>query len=86
MIDLGNDKKEKGAWWAPGIRIMGDVSTWIIVPIVVALVAGKALDAHYGTKPWIFLGLTGVGFLFTCYGFYKTVKDYVKKLKDEASK
>jgi F0F1-type ATP synthase assembly protein I len=83
------EKQEKklynnsGAWWAPAMRIMGDISSWIVVPIVLALIFGKMLDAHFGTKPILFLICAGVGFIFTCYGIFKTMKDYTKKLKKE---
>ena len=64
------------------MEIMSEISTWIIVPIVLALFGGKALDAHFGTKPIIFLALTGFAFLITCFGMYKVVKNYMKKLKE----
>ena len=46
-----NEKKlyNKGPWWKPGVELFSEISTWIIVPIVLALVFGKMLDAHYGT-------------------------------------
>ncbi|MFZ1019455.1 MAG: AtpZ/AtpI family protein [Minisyncoccia bacterium] len=77
-----NSSRQVGPWWAGAVRIMGDVSTWIVVPIVLALIVGKALDNHYHTKPTLFLICVGVGFLFTCYGIWKTMKDYTKKLKE----
>jgi len=80
------DNQNKGPWWKDGVRIMSDVSTWIIVPIVVALVAGKALDKHFGTKPILFFCLIGLAFLITCFGMYRTVKDYMRKLKDTENK
>ena len=67
------------------MELLSEVSTWIVVPIVCALVFGKMLDAHYGTKPVIFLIFAGLGFLVTCFGMYRVVKDYIKKIKDEAS-
>jgi F0F1-type ATP synthase assembly protein I len=70
-----------GPWWKPAMQILGDVSTWIVVPIVCALVFGKMLDAHYGTKPVIFLIFAGLGFLITCFGMYRAVKDYMKKIQ-----
>ena len=59
---------------------MSDVSTWVVVPIVGALVLGKFLDKRFGTEPVIFLVLAGLGFLLTCYGIFKITKDYMKKL------
>jgi F0F1-type ATP synthase assembly protein I len=71
-----------GPWWKPGMQIMSEVSTWIIVPIVLALVFGKMLDTHFGTKPRIFLVFAGLGFLATCLGIYRVMKNYIKKLKE----
>ncbi|MFA5931908.1 MAG: AtpZ/AtpI family protein [Candidatus Paceibacterota bacterium] len=71
-----------GPWWKPAMQIFSEVSTWIVVPVVLALIFGKMLDAHYGTKPIIFLSLTGVAFLFSCFKIFYVVKDYMKKLQD----
>ena len=73
-----------GPWWKPGVELFSEVSTWIVVPIVLALIAGKALDTHFGTKPVIFLALTGFAFLVTCYGVYRVIKNYIKKFPDQS--
>jgi F0F1-type ATP synthase assembly protein I len=80
---MEEDKKKlyNGPWWKPAIEILGEVSTWIVVPIVVALVFGKMLDAHYGTRPIIFLVFAGLGFLVTCFGMFRVIKNYMKKIK-----
>lgn len=75
-----------GPWWKPAMQIFSEVSTWIAVPIIVALVAGKALDRHYGTQPVIFLVFAGLGFLVTCFGMYRIVKNYVKKVQETDEK
>ena len=85
-INLNRETGSGGPWWKPGMQILSEVSTWIVVPIVVALVAGKTLDSHFGTKPIIFLVFAGVGFLVTCFGMYRVVKNYTKKLKDTENK
>lgn len=69
-------------WWKPGMEILSEVSTWIVVPIVLALVFGRMLDNYYGTKPIIFLCFAGLGFLITCFGMYRVIKNYIKKLED----
>jgi F0F1-type ATP synthase assembly protein I len=78
-----NEKKlERGnAWWIPAVSIFSEVSAWIAVPIILALIAGKALDKHYGTKPTFLLIMAGVGFLVTAYGIVKSVRNYVSKMK-----
>jgi len=72
---------QNGPWWKPGLEIFGQVSAWIVVPIVAALVMGKYLDARYETKPWIFLGLSGLGFLVTLFGLVRTVRTCIRKIE-----
>jgi len=70
-----------GPWWKQGVQVFSEVSTWIFVPIILALIAGKALDNHYGTKPVMLLTLAGVSFLISAYGIVKAVKNFTSKLK-----
>ncbi|MFA5791629.1 MAG: AtpZ/AtpI family protein [Candidatus Paceibacterota bacterium] len=81
MDGIENNQNNSGPWWKPGMQILSEVSTWIVVPIVLALIFGKMLDTHYGTKPIIFLVFAGLGFLVTCLGIFKAMKDYTKKLQ-----
>ena len=73
----------RGPWWKPAVQIFSEISTWIVVPIVLALIFGKMLDARYGTKPTIFISLVVVAFLFSCFKIVSVVKSYTKKLKDK---
>ena len=74
----------QGPWWKDGVQIFTQVSVWIVVPILLALFVGKKLDAHFGTKPIIFLILAGVGFLFSCFGIVRVINKYMKEIKDLA--
>ncbi len=76
-------RQDGGPWWKPGIQILSEVSTWIVTPVVFALIFGKMLDTHYQTKPIIFLIFAGLGFLITCFGMVKVVKNYMKKIQDK---
>ena len=69
--------------WKTAIDIMSRVSAWIIVPIIFALIIGKALDNRYGTDPWIFLGCSGLGFLISSYGIVRVIFKYMKTLEKE---
>lgn len=71
-----------GPWWRSGVQLFSEVSTWIALPIILALTIGKSLDNHYGTKPVIFLISVGVAFSVSSFKIYKTVKDYMKKLSE----
>ena len=71
-------------WWKPAFEVFGRVSVWAVVPIVAALIAGKWLDGRYGTRPWIFLGLSGIGFLISTFGIVYTIGKYLNKIAKEA--
>ena len=81
-----NLNNNSGPWWKQGVQVFSQVSVWIIVPILLALFVGKALDAHFGTKPIIFLVLAGMGFLFSCFGIMRVIKKYIKEITDLADK
>ena len=67
--------------WGEGLKLFAEISGSIAGPIVIALFAGKALDQHFGTKPWIFLILAVLGFIITIMGILKIVKKYKNKLE-----
>ena len=72
--------------WVGGVEIFSEISTWIVVPIVLALVLGKMLDRHFSTEPAIFLSLAGLGFAVTFFGIIRIVKNYLKKIKETENK
>ena len=80
---LMDESAPKEPWWKPAVEILGQVTTWIVVPIVAALILGKWLDGRYGTKPWIFLGLTGIGFVISTFGIVLIMGRYLRKLEKE---
>lgn len=82
MVNEDKQQNMSGPWWKPGLEVFSEVSTWIAVPIIMALISGKALDKHFGTKPVMLIILAGIGFLFSSYGIVKTVRKYMKKIKD----
>ncbi len=83
--DINNPNKNN-AWWKPAVEIFSRVSGSIIVPVVLALIIGKYLDNHFGTKPWIFLGLTLIAFIISSYSIIRTVSLYMKKIEEENKK
>ena len=86
-MDEKNKNLNKGNnWWKPGVEIFTQVSGWIAGPIILALIAGKALDTHFGTKPWIFLGLTGIAFLISSFGIVRVVAKYIKDISPDQSR
>ncbi|MEK9181458.1 MAG: AtpZ/AtpI family protein [Patescibacteria group bacterium] len=83
MVDVPQSSNTGGPWWKPAMQIFSEVSTWIAVPIILALIAGKALDQRYDTKPLMLLVLAGIAFLISAYGIVQSVRNYVKKIKEK---
>ncbi len=80
------EENKNKPYWEPAVEIFTQVSTWIVIPIVMALIFGKILAAHYGTSPVIFLVLAGVGFLVSCFGIVRVIRKYMKQIKDLGDK
>lgn len=59
------DKKNgmHGAWWQAGLALFMRLSSWIVGPILLAVIIGKYLDRKYHSEPWLFLLCTGVSFI-----------------------
>lgn len=68
--------------WKSAFSLFSEISTWVVVPIILALVLGKYLDGYFHTAPFIFLGFAAFGFLITIFGIVKVVGKYMKEIKD----
>ncbi len=75
----------KGVWWKPAVQVFSEISTWIAFPIILALIAGKALDKHFGTKPVMLLVSALLAFLISSFGIVRTTKKYAAKMLDKNS-
>jgi len=65
-------------WWGRGLSLFFRLSSWIVGPILVAVVIGKWLDRRYQTGPWLFLLAIGVAFVISTSGM---IKDSLRELK-----
>ena len=81
MIE-NNQKNQNKFDWRPALFVWVEISSWIAVPIVLALILGKWIDARLGSEPWGLICLACFGFLISSYGIVKAVKNYANKIKD----
>jgi F0F1-type ATP synthase assembly protein I len=70
--------------WTIALRVLGNLSGWIIGPIIIGLIVGKWLDRKYGTEPWLFLTTIGVCFLISMYGLVINALKEFKKIERES--
>ena len=62
--------------WKPVMIFYAKTTSWIVLPLVIGLIAGKFTESQ--TLFFLFL-ITGFG--ITCSGIYKEIKEYKKKLE-----
>jgi F0F1-type ATP synthase assembly protein I len=79
-----NQNENKKTNLGVALRIFGEVSAWVVAPIVLALILGKFLDRQFDTVPWIFLALTGLAFLVSIAGIWKILTKYIQAIEREA--
>ena len=76
--------KKSNNSWAIAI-LLGQVGVVTLVIILAALFGGLALDARFGTKPWITLGLLIISMPVTILLMVLIARRTAKKLKDSAT-
>ncbi|MBI5230089.1 MAG: AtpZ/AtpI family protein [Candidatus Magasanikbacteria bacterium] len=65
-----------------GLRIMGDFSATIAIPIVLLSWLGKRLDTRAGTAPIFLIAGFILAFTLSAISIYRKAKQYAKLYKD----
>lgn len=77
-------RPQEAQWWQPALLIFFEISAWIGIPAVLALVIGNWIDTTYNTAPRGYYISVVVAFLVTIIGFIKITKSakrVVEKMK-----
>jgi F0F1-type ATP synthase assembly protein I len=80
---MEDQRQPQAPWWQPGLILFSKLSTWIAIPILLALFVGKYLDKRFGTEPWLFLSFTGVSFIISTIGLVFESSKAMKKIEEE---
>lgn len=75
------DKKGED-WWRPAVFFYTKVTSWIIVPLIIAFFAGKFVTKSTGSQ-FLFFVFVFIAFCITCYGIYREIKIYKKELEND---
>jgi len=75
-----------GSWWRPAVAIFGEVTGWIVVPIIGALYLGRYLDERNGTANLYFLGLTFLAFIISSIGIGIVGVKYIRSIEVSSTK
>lgn len=72
-----------------GLRIVGDFGVAIAAPLVILALAGKWLDARYGTRPMFLVAGFALAAAFSATAIYKKTEEFAKeyqRLQEEEKK
>jgi F0F1-type ATP synthase assembly protein I len=81
-----DDTQSKKPWWRDSVLFFVRVSSWVVIPVIISLFLGKALDKKFGTTPWVFVGLTALSFTISIFGLVKESGAYMKKITEASEK
>ena len=73
-----------GPWWKPAVAVFGEVTGWIVVPIIGALYLGRYLDEQQGTGNLYFLALTALAFIVSCVGIGIVGVKYIRQMEEDS--
>ncbi len=83
MKNEENQFSENNPWWKPAMFFYAKVTSWIIFPVLVALMFSKYFLRGNQT---LFFVLMFLGFIISCYGIYKEIKKYKKDIEKNDNK
>jgi hypothetical protein len=78
---MSPEKNTKPDYNKTNIEIFGIISSWIVGPIVLALLLGSWLDDKYNHENFFTLTAVGIAFIITCVGIGKEAFKAYKSIK-----
>lgn len=84
-IEKGSATKPSIPSWQPGMQLFLKLSGWIGVPVLIAVVVGRYLDAQYHTDPWLFLLSVGIAFIVSIGAIIHYGLKEMKRIESETS-
>ena len=74
----------KDNYLAISLRVLGNLSAWIVGPVIIGVIVGKWLDGKYHTEPLLLLISIGFCFIISMYGLITNALKEFKKIEIEA--
>ncbi|MEI7810477.1 MAG: hypothetical protein WCI41_02890 [bacterium] len=77
--DISN---KDGVWWKPIMFFYVRATSWIAIPLIIAVLAGNYVSSTIGSQT-LFFAIVMAGFGITCFGIYREIRKYKKDLEKE---
>lgn len=62
---MEDSPKPNVPWWQPGLVLFVRLSSWIAIPVIIAVFVGKQLDQTFHSAPWLFLFSVALAFVIS---------------------
>jgi hypothetical protein len=76
--DNSNKKSDK-SWLKPVLIFYVKTTSWIIFPLLLGVLGGNYVSKSVGSQVLFFVFVM-LGFLITCFGIYREIRQYKKGL------
>lgn len=80
-----NKEEEDDDWWRPAMFFYIKVTSWIVVPIIVAFLLKRFALGGMMSQIGFFV-LIAIGFLISCFGIYREINIYKDEVNNENNK
>jgi F0F1-type ATP synthase assembly protein I len=78
-----NSEENKKLWWRPAMEFFGQISGWIVFPIIVALFLGRYLDNKFDRAPMFLIICVIIAFAITLFGLVRQTLKAAKKIEEQ---
>ncbi len=65
--------------YAIALEVGGTATAWIVIPALLAVFGGQALDTQFQTAPWIFISAMALAFAVTLFGIIRMAQNYLQQ-------
>jgi hypothetical protein len=76
---------ENNDWWKPAMFFYAKVTSWIIFPVILAIVFSEYFFKENVQNITFFI-LIFISFVITCFGIYKEIKEYKNSINKDGNK
>jgi hypothetical protein len=84
-IQENNKLKKDNSWMRPVFIFYAKTTSWVIFPLLIAILTGRYFGQSVGSQTLFFVFVM-LGFIVTCLGIYREIREYKKELNKKNGK
>ncbi len=84
QVFMSEQKRYKRAWWVEPLTIFLKLSSWIVFPLIIALLAGRVVDQYFSIEPFGTLCCVTLSFFLSLIVLFRETRKVLRELKVKA--